>query len=62
MPEKSIEIEVTNQSNTIELEIENKSKLAQTGGDFTISGLIYTGLTLMTIAFVMSRKEFGGLE
>ena len=44
------------------LEIENKSKLAQTGGDFTISGLIYTGLTLMTIAFVMSRKEFGGLE
>ena len=62
LPEKSIEIEVTNQSNTIELEIENKSKLAQTGGDFTISGLIYTGLTLMTIAFVMSRKEFGGLE
>ena len=62
LPEKSIEIEVTNQSNTIELEIENKSKLAQTGGDFTISGLIYTGLALMTIAFVMSRKEFGGLE
>ena len=62
LPEKSIEIEVTNQSNTIELEIENKAKLAQTGGDFTISGLIYTGLALMTIAFVMSRKEFGGLE
>ena len=60
--DKIFDVELSKDGEVFELTIENTPKLAQTGGNFTFSQLIFTGLTMVLASFVLLIKDRGGLR
>ena len=62
LSDKTFDIELKEDGEVFKITVENTAKLAQTGGSFTISNLIFVGSGLLAVSFILFRKEKGGVN
>ena len=55
--EAKFKVSVEEDGQVVELTVTNAQKLAQTGGDFSSTNLIFLGIALVGVAVVLSERK-----